>query len=99
MHTNLPNGATWRFGVDYSHTSQMYNDVENTPLLSRPKEDMFNASTAIVAPSGRVTFTVGGTNLTDRRFITTGQDQVAGGVVFGSYNAPREWYATIGLKY
>jgi iron complex outermembrane receptor protein len=99
VHTNLSNGATLRLGVDYTHTSQMYNDVENTALLSRPKEDMFNASTAIVAPNGRITFTIGGTNLTDRRFITTGQDQVAGGVVFGTYNAPREWYATIGLKY
>jgi iron complex outermembrane receptor protein len=37
--------------------------------------------------------------VTDRRFVTTGQPQVAGGVVFGTYNAPREWYATLGLKY
>jgi iron complex outermembrane recepter protein len=99
VHTRLPNGATLRLGVDYTHTSEMFNDVQNTPLLARPKEDMFNASTAIIAPDGRVTFTIGGTNLSDRRFITTGQPQVAGGVVFGSYNAPREWYATIGLKY
>jgi iron complex outermembrane receptor protein len=99
VHTHLPNGATLRLGVDYTHTSEMFNDVQNTPLLSRPKVDMFNASTAIVAPNGRVTFTVGGTNLTDRRYVTTGQPQVAGGVVFGTYNAPREWYATIGFKY
>jgi iron complex outermembrane receptor protein len=46
-----------------------------------------------------VTFTIGGTNLTDRRYITTGQDQVAGGVVFGTYNAPREWYATLGYRF
>jgi iron complex outermembrane receptor protein len=99
VHTRLSNGATLRFGVDYTHTSQMYNDVENTPLLARPKVDMFNASSSIVSPDGRVTFTIGGTNLTDRRYVTTGQDQVAGGVVFGTYNPPREWYATIGYKY
>jgi iron complex outermembrane recepter protein len=99
IHTSLPNGATLRLGVDYTHTSEMFNDVQNTPLLARPKEDMINVSTSIVAPDGRVTFTLGGTNLTDRRFITTGQPQVAGGVVFGTYNAPREWYATLGLKY
>jgi iron complex outermembrane receptor protein len=99
VHTNLANGATLRLGVDYTHTGQMFNDVQNTPLLARPKEDMLNASTSIVAPNGRVTFTIGGTNLTDRRFVTTGQPQVAGGVVFGTYNAPREWYATLGLKY
>jgi iron complex outermembrane recepter protein len=77
----------------------MFNDVQNSPLLARPKEDMINVSTSIVAPDGRVTFTIGGTNLTDRRFVTTGQPQVAGGVVFGTCNAPREWYATLGLKY
>jgi iron complex outermembrane recepter protein len=98
-HTNLPNGATLRLGVDYTHTAEMFNDVQNTPLLARPKEDMFNASTAITAPNGKVTLTLGGTNLSDRRFITTGQPQIAGGVIFGTYNAPREWYATLAGKY
>jgi iron complex outermembrane receptor protein len=98
-HTKLPNGATWRLGFDYTHTSEMYNDVQNTPLLERPKLDLVNASTAIVAPNGKVTFTVGGSNLTDKRYITTGQPQIAGGVIYGTYNAPREWYATIGVKY
>jgi iron complex outermembrane receptor protein len=98
-HTHLGNGATLRVGVDFTHTSEMYNDVQNTPLLKRPKEDMVNASAALVSPNGKITFTVGGLNLTDRRFITTGQPQIAGGVVYGTYNAPREWYATLGVKY
>ena len=99
VHTKLPNGATVRLGVDYTHTSEIYNDVQDTELLKRPKEDMFNVSTSLVSPTGKTTFTVGGTNLTDRRFITTGQPQVAGGTVYGSYNAPREWYATLGVKF
>ena len=98
-HTKLANGATVRLGVDYTHTSEMFNDVQNTPLLARPKEDLINATASIIAPNGKLTFTVGGTNLTDRRFITTGQPQIAGGVVYGTYNAPREWYASIGMKY
>ena len=99
VHTKLPNGATVRLGADYTFTSKIYNDVENTPLLERPKEHLVNASTSLLSPDGRVTVTLGGTNLTDRRFITTGQAQIAGGVVFGTYNPPREWYATIGVKY
>jgi iron complex outermembrane receptor protein len=98
-HTRLDNGATLRVGVDFTHTSEMYNDVANTPLLKRPKEDMVNASAAVVSPNGKITFTVGGLNISDRRFVTTGQPQVAGGVVYGTYNAPREWYATLGVKY
>jgi iron complex outermembrane receptor protein len=50
-----------------------------------------------VSPSGNATFTIGGTNVTDKRYITTGQPQFAGGVVFGTYNAPREWYAIFGV--
>ncbi len=99
VHTKLPNGATVRLGADYTHTSEMYNDVQNTALLERPKVDFVNASTSIIAPNGKVTFTVGGTNLSDKRFITTGQPQIAGGVVYGTYNAPREWYVTLGVKY
>jgi iron complex outermembrane receptor protein len=60
---------------------------------------MFNASAGLISPDGRLTFTVGGTNLSDKRYITTGQPQIAGGVIFGTYNPPREWYATLGMKY
>jgi iron complex outermembrane receptor protein len=98
VHTKLANGATLRAGVDYTFTSQMFNDVQNTPLLSRPNVNMVDASGSYVTASGRATFTIGGTNITDKRYITTGQPQFAGGVVFGTYNAPREWYATFGLK-
>jgi iron complex outermembrane recepter protein len=43
--------------------------------------------------------TLGGTNLTDRRFITTGIQDPARGVIYGDYSPPREWYATVSLKY
>ena len=98
-HTRLRNGAALRFRVDYTHTSEIYNDVQDSWLLRRPKEDLFNASWAVISPNGKVTFTVGGVNLTNRRFITTGQVNDAAGVVYGTYNAPREWYATAGMKY
>jgi iron complex outermembrane receptor protein len=99
VYTRLPNTATVRLGIDYSHTSEIYNDVQDTWLLRRPKEDMVNASASIVTPGDKVTFTAGASNLTDRRFITTGQENDAAGVIYGTYNAPREWFATIGVKY
>ncbi len=99
VHTSIANGATLRLGVDYTHTSEIYNDVEDDALLRRPTEDLFGASAGITAPDGKITLTIGGTNLTDRRFITTGQVNEAGGTVYGTYNAPREWYATIAVKY
>jgi iron complex outermembrane recepter protein len=98
-HTTLSNGATLRVAADYAHTSHMFNDAQNTPLLERPDVDMVNASTSITSSGGRITFTVGGMNLTDKRYVTTGQPQIAGGVIFGTYNPPREWYATLGAKF
>lgn len=99
VHTNLPNGALLRFGVDYTHTAEVFNDVQNTWVLRRPKEDTFNLAAAVAAPSGKATLTVGATNLTDRRLITTGIQDFTRGVTYGDYSPPREWYATVGVKY
>ena len=98
VHTKIGSGGTLRLGVDYTFTSTMFNDVQNTALLSRPNVNIIDSSASYVSPSGKVTFTVGGTNITNKRYITTGQPQFAGGTVFGTYNAPREWYATLGVK-
>ncbi|HEY3730524.1 MAG TPA: TonB-dependent receptor [Steroidobacteraceae bacterium] len=98
-HTTIADGATLRVTGGFTHTSHMFDDVQNTPLLGRPDVDMVDASASVTSPSGRVTLTIGGTNLTDKRYVTTGQPQIAGGVVFGTYNPPREWYATLGLRY
>jgi iron complex outermembrane receptor protein len=98
VHAKIANQGTLRLGVDYTFTSEMFNDVQNTPLLSRPSVNMLDTSASYTSPSGKATFTVGGANLTNKRYITTGQPQFAGGVVFGTYNAPREWYATFGVR-
>jgi iron complex outermembrane receptor protein len=99
LHTTLANGAIARLGATFTYTTYMYNDVQNTQLLRRPGEGMMDASAGITSPGGRYTLQVGGTNLLDRRYITTGQPQIAGGVVYGTYNAPREWYATLSAKF
>jgi len=98
-HTSLGNGAVVRAAVDYSYTGHMFNDVENTPLLERHAANMVNALTSLTSPGGKIVLTIGATNLADRRYVTTGQAQIAGGVIFGTYNPPREYYATLGLKY
>jgi iron complex outermembrane receptor protein len=51
------------------------------------------------SPSGQYSLQIGGTNLTDKRYITTGQPQAAGGAIYGTYNPPREWYATLSAKF
>ena len=95
----LHNDAELRFLVGYTYISEMYNDVANTPLLSRPAVNLLNASVTYASPTDRYELTVGGANITNERYITTGQPQVAGGVVFGTYNPPGEWYLTLRYKF
>jgi iron complex outermembrane receptor protein len=98
-HFAVPNGGTVRLLAELTHTYKSYSDVENTELLARKAADLIDASASFVSPGGKLTVTIGGTNLNDERYITTGQAQVAGGVIYGTYNAPREWYATLSVKF
>jgi iron complex outermembrane receptor protein len=99
LHTSLASGATVRLGVNYTYTTELFNDVENTPFLRRPGYGMADASMGITSPNARYTLQIGGTNLTDKRYLTTGQAQDAGGTEYGTYNPPREWYATLSAKF
>ena len=94
----LQSGATISFTPVYTYTSDMYNDSLNTPQMRRPVTKILNASLHYTSPSGMYEFSVGGTNLTDDRYITTGQANYGAGFIDGYVNAPREWYATIRVQ-
>jgi iron complex outermembrane recepter protein len=95
----LGNNGAILLNADYTHTSSLFNDTENTLLLKRPATDMLNASITYREPAEKWSISVGGTNLTDDRYLTTGQNQVAGGVTYGTYSRPTEWYATARVKF
>jgi iron complex outermembrane recepter protein len=95
---HLPNNGTLRFQADYTVTAHMFNDGPNTTLLERPETHMLNAGIHYLWPNAKYEFVVGGTNLTDDRYLTTGSVNYAAGEVVGSYNAPREWFATLNVK-
>lgn len=84
---------------DLTYTSSQRNNVEGTLLLNRPATTIVNASLIFSAPDDRYTITVGGTNLTDKRYITSGSSIPASGVIDGTFSRPREWYARIGFKF
>jgi iron complex outermembrane recepter protein len=94
----LPNQGTLRFQADYTITAHMFNDGPNTTLLERPETRMLNGGIHYLWPNSKIEFVVGGTNLTNDRYLTTGSVNYAAGEVVGSYNAPREWYATLNVK-
>ena len=95
----LPNEAILRFIPVFTYTSEMWNDALNTPLLRRPATRELDASIHYISPSGAYDLAIGGTNLTDDRYPTAGSPNYGAGEVGAYYNAPREWYATIRVKF
>jgi iron complex outermembrane recepter protein len=85
--------------ADYTHTSPLFNDTENSTLLARPATDMVNTSITYRTPAKNWELACGVTNLTKERYLTTGQGQIAGGVTYGTYNRPREWNVTGRVKF
>jgi iron complex outermembrane recepter protein len=73
--------------------------VEGTILLNRGSVSLINASVIFKAPDEKYSITLGGTNLTDKRYLTAGSAIPASGVIAGTYSRPREWYARVGFKF
>ena len=84
---------------DWTHTTGMRNDTEGTILLLRPSTDIFNASMTYKPEDDRWSLTLGGTNLSNERYLVTGQAQIAGGQIYGTYSRPREWYLRLGFEF
>jgi len=96
---NLANSGKITIGVDYTRTADMYNDATNLPLLHRPATDNLAAAIHYLAPGERYEFTIGGTNLTDARYITVGSVNTGEGETVGTYSPPKEWYASLRMKF
>jgi iron complex outermembrane receptor protein len=90
----LPNGAGMRLAVDYTRVAEMFNDSLNTPELRRPATTALAAQIHYIAPNENYEFILGGTNLTNDRWLTTGSINLAAGEKVGTYNRPIEWYLT-----
>jgi iron complex outermembrane receptor protein len=78
--------------------THLFNDGPNTVLLERNLTHTINASIHYTPPSAKYEFILGGTNLSDDRYIIVGSTNYAAGEVVASYNPPRMWYFTINAK-
>jgi iron complex outermembrane receptor protein len=95
----LPNNGKLRFAVDYTKTASMFNDAPNTPLLARPDTDNLGAAIHYYSPGEKYELTLGGTNLTDDRYLVVGSVNGAEGETVGTYNPPRQWYLNLRMKF
>jgi outer membrane receptor protein involved in Fe transport len=76
----------------------MYNDSLNTPDLMRPAVSNVNAAIHYLSPSDKYELTLGGTNLSDSRYIVVASTNGAEGEHLGTYSRPREWYLSLRAK-
>ncbi len=88
-----------QFNVDWTRTSPLYNDIGNTAELKRPTTNILNASITYREPKDRWELSVGGTNLTNQRYVVSGQNQGGVAVIDAVYSDPTEWYATFRFHY
>lgn len=95
---SLPHGKVILL-ADWTHTTSMWNDSLGTYLIMRKGTDMLNAGVTYKAPEGNWDLTVGGTNLTNNRYLITGDSNLAAGAITGTYNRPAEWYARVGVRF
>ena len=95
LDVGLGNGSNLRFAVDYTYTDDMFNDSLNTANLHRESTDNLNASIRYFSPDDKYEFAVGGTNLTDERYLVTGSINEAAGEHTGTYSPPRQWYVSV----
>jgi iron complex outermembrane receptor protein len=96
---SLPNGAGMRFSVDYTRTADLFNDSLNTPELHRPATNSLGASIHYMGQDDKYEIILGGTNLTNDRWLTSGSINLAAGEKVGTYNRPLEWYLTGRVKF
>jgi len=99
LEVPLGNGGEIVLLGDWTHTTGMWNNVERTLVLYRPSTDIINASISYTDPSDRYTLTIGGTNLTDERYLSSGTAIPSTALISGVYSRPREWYVRLGINF
>ncbi len=91
----LPNSGSIVLNAFFTYTTSMFNDSLNTVLLERPTTRDLDMSVRYISPDDNYEFVVGGTNITDDRYLYTGSLNLTAGEVVGSYSPPAEWYAQV----
>jgi iron complex outermembrane receptor protein len=96
---SLPGDSRLLLHVDVIYKGKMARDLVNTPELIQDGFAMANAAITFEPADANWQLVLGGQNLTDKRYIVTGNDNPAVGATTATYSHPRTWYMTLRLDY
>lgn len=94
----LGSGTSLLINLDYTYTSTLFNDTENTADLERSAVNILNGFITYKPASDQWDLSVGVTNLLNERYLVTGAANLASGQIYGTYNRPAEWFAKLSFK-
>lgn len=93
---SLPDTSKLLLHADYIYKDKMARNAENTPLLIQDAFAVVNANLTYAPKAASWQLMLGGENLTNERYIMTGNHNDAVGATTATYNRPRTWF--LGLK-
>ena len=96
---DLPGGGALTARADWSRYSTVYNDVANDPDLTQPAYDLFGARIAYTSPDQVWQAAVFGSNLSDERYMVSGNASSGFGLKEASFGRPREWGLSLSRKF
>jgi iron complex outermembrane receptor protein len=84
-------GIAVQLHADWQFTADTYNDAQNSVYLFQKAYNLGNASIAYEPASERWSLRVFVDNVTDKRYIVSGDSNYGIGFHEAEYNRPREW--------
>ena len=85
--------------ADYMHKDRIYQDVFNDPRLVQPAFKIANAYASFATSDRCWEIALFGRNLTDERYRISGNSSLGLGLVESTFSAPREFGATLRLRF
>jgi iron complex outermembrane receptor protein len=85
--------------VDWTYYSTVYNDVANDPDLTQPGYDLFGARIGYTSPDQLWQAALFGSNLSDERYMVSGNASSGFGLKEASFGRPREWGVSLSRKF
>lgn len=95
----VTDSAEIRTRADWSYTSTIENDAVNSIFLRQPSVHLINASIGLHDEDSGFSTTVFVKNLTNRRYIVSGDSNFGIGFHEANFNEPREWGVSLRFKY